>query len=526
MFGDKTHRNLYLIFLIILSVGLSMGKLLMSISMIGLSINWLIEGKFNKKWQLNKKRGYCPLILSGLFVVELIWLINANDILLGLNSIRIKLPLLVLPIVIGTSIKLSFKEVKIITISFILGLILSTFIAYLVDIGSINKKTITSTSRDISIFMSHIRYSLVLTFSIFLILSLLINKQINKWLGLFLVFWFGALIYKMSSMTAFLGLFFGFVSFLISIIIHLKRKKIMAFTLISLIGLTIVSLNTIIKDHYNPKEIGKLSDLPVFSKAGEKYIHLNNSTLENGYYVWKNIAKKELSREWNKISEIPFGGKDQKGQNIKNTIYRYLTSKGLKKDKEGLEKLSKTDIEAIERGNTSHIKYNQISKRIRELLFEIDNFRKTNNPNNHSLTQRVLYWKIGIEIFKNNPLVGVGTGNSKLRFKEYYKKNKTILTKKNQRYAHNQFLSQLINFGLIGFILWILILATPIIQLIKLQNPLFLSFIFLMFIAFLSDDMLERQAGVTIFASIFYILFFLNKEEKIKDLFFLKKNSK
>ncbi len=508
-----------------MSVGLSMGKLLMSISMIGLSINWLIEGNFNKKWQLNKKRGYCPLILSGLFIVEILWLINANDISLGLNSIRIKLPLLVLPIVLGTSIKLSFKELKTIIISFVLGLILSTIIAYLVDIGLIDKKTITSSSRDLSIFMSHIRYSLVLSFSIFLILSLLLNKHINKWLGLFLVFWFGALIYKMSSMTAFLGLFFGFAIFLIGIIIH-SKKKIMVLILIGLTSFTIISLNTIITDHYKPKETGNISELPQFSKAGEKYLHLNNNTLENGYYVWKNIAKKELSREWNKRSKIPFLGKDQKGQSIKNTLYRYLTSKGLKKDKEGLEKLSKIDIEAIQRGNTSSIKYNQISKRIRELLFEIDNFKKTNNPNNHSLTQRVLYWKIGFEIFKKNPLFGVGTGNSKFKFKEFYKTNKTILSKKNQRYAHNQFLSQLINLGLIGFIFWLLILGIPIIQLIKLENPLFVSFICLMFIAFFSDDMLERQAGVTIFSSIFYILFFLNKEEDIKELFFLKKNSK
>ena len=254
MFGHKIHRKLFILFLIILSIGLSMGKLLMSISMIGLSVNWLIEGGFNKKWQLNKIRGYFPLIFSGLFIVEILWLVNANDISSGLNSIRIKLPLLVLPIVLGTSNKLNSKELKTITVSFILGLILSTIIAYLVDIGFIDKKTITSTSRDISIFMSHIRYSLVLSFSIFLILSLMINKQINNWLGLFLVLWFGALIYKMSSMTAFLGLFFGLGIFLISIIRYSKKKKIMGITLISLTTLTILSLNTIITDHYKLKE--------------------------------------------------------------------------------------------------------------------------------------------------------------------------------------------------------------------------------------------------------------------------------
>jgi len=526
MFSYQIHRKLFILFIIILSIGLTMGKLLMSVSMIGLSVNWLIEGNFNKKWQINKSRGYSPIIFSGLFIIEILWLFVANDISSGLSSIRIKLPLLVLPIVLGTSAKLNSKELKIILYSFILGVVFSTVIAYLVDYGLIDKKTITGTSRDISIFMSHIRYSLVLSFSIFIVLFLIIKKKINKWLGLFLAFWFGALIYKMSSMTALLGLFFGFGVFLINIFMNSKKRTLILSTFVSLTFLIIISLYTIISDHYNAKESEPLPDLLEHSKAGEKYIHYNNKSLENGYYVWKNIAEKELTKEWRKRSEIPINGKDKKGQSIKHTLYRYLTSKGLKKDKEGMEKLSQIDIEAIQNGCTSSVQYNQISKRIRGLLFEIDNFKKTNNPNNHSLTQRILYWNIGFEIFKKSPIIGFGTGNSKLIFKDFYKKNKTILSEKNQRYAHNQFLTQLINLGIIGFVLWIFLLLTPIIKLINFKDPLFLSLICLMFIALISDDMLERQAGVTISASFFYIIVFLNSEEKLKKLFFLKKNPK
>tara|TARA_B100001287_G_scaffold6636_1_gene5109 strand:+ start:34967 stop:36478 length:1512 start_codon:yes stop_codon:yes gene_type:complete len=503
-----------------------MGKLMMSISMIGLSINWLAEGNFKKKKQLNRDRGYSPIFFVSLFIIEIIWLLVAEDMSSAMSSVRIKLPLLVLPIVLGTTTRLNNKELKIVTVSFIVGVVISTIIAFLVEYGLIDKKTITGTSRDMSIFMSHIRYSLVLSISIFLVLLLIIKKQINNLLGSFLIFWFGSLIYKMSSMTAFLGLFIGLFIFLIHTIIFSKRKKLSGLILLSLSVFSAISLKVIIDDHYKPKEIGVFSELAKYSKAGEKYIHLNNNTLENGYYVWRYIAEKEITKEWNKRSKIPITAKDQKGQNIKNTLYRYLTSKGLKKDKEGIDKLSDIDIELIQRGNTSSVKYNQISKRIRQLLFELENFKKTNNPNNHSLTQRILYWKIGVEIFKKSPLIGFGTGNSKLLFKEFYNTNETILTKKNQRNAHNQFLTQLINLGLIGFFFWVLILSVPSLKLLNFKDPLFLSFICLMFVAFISDDMLERQAGVTIFSAFFYMLVFLKEEEKVSKLFFLKKNSK
>ena len=50
------------------------------------------------------------------------------------------------------------------------------------------------------------------------------------------------------------------------------------------------------------------------SVNGEKYIFdLNNTFTENGYYLWENIAPKELEKEWNKVSKLSFKGKRQKG---------------------------------------------------------------------------------------------------------------------------------------------------------------------------------------------------------------------
>jgi hypothetical protein len=528
MLHHQTHRKLYLFFLFVLALGLTMGKLLMSISMIGLSLNWLLEREFKIKWQRNKEKGYVPIIFVSLFLLEGIWIFVGEEVFFGIDSLRIKLPLLILPIVFGTSKRLNDKEFKKLVITFLSGVLLSTVIAVLVEQGWINKKSITGSSRDISIFMSHIRYSLVLCFAVLLLVHLIITKQINKLFGVLFSLWLGVLIYKMSSITAILGLIIGLGVYFIYIIStsNLRMKVVLGFVFLSFLSFLFVSIFNIINDHYSPKEKGLISELPHRSLGGEKYNHLQNKVLENGYYVWNNIAEKEVSKAWEKRSKINIKGKDNKGQNIKHTLYRYLTSMGLKKDKEGLSMLSFADIKEIENGKTSAIEYNKIEKRFREFLFEIDNYKTTKNPNNHSLTQRLLYWKIGVEIIKESPIIGVGSGAAKKAYKNYYKSNSTILSLNNQRNAHNQFITQFINLGLIGFLIWGLIILIPVIKLFKLKSPLMVAFFLSMLIALISDDMLERQAGVTICASIFYIFLFNEKDEKLKGLFLLKKNTK
>ena len=87
-----------------------------------------------------------------------------------------------------------------------------------------------------------------------------------------------------------------------------------------------------------------------------------------------------------------------------------------------------------------------------------------------------------------------------------YKTTPSILEIDNQKYPHNQLLTQLINLGLFGIFLWLIALVSPIFYSRVYRNPLFLIFCILMVVSMLSDDMLERQAGVCIFSFI-YTLF-------------------
>ena len=83
-------------------------------------------------------------------------------------------------------------------------------------------------------------------------------------------------------------------------------------------------------------------------------LDLKDTTTENGFFLWENIAQKELERTWNRKSKrISFNSKDKKNQPVKATLYRFLTSKGLNKDSVGLSKLTKNEIQKIENGETS-----------------------------------------------------------------------------------------------------------------------------------------------------------------------------
>ena len=156
--------------------------------------------------------------------------------------------------------------------------------------------------------------------------------------------------------------------------------------------------------------------------------------------------------------------------------------------------------------------YSNITKRIRDLIYEYEAFKKNRNPNNQTLNQRLIFWNVGKEIFFLKPFFGHGTGGSKIAYKQYYLKTQTLLNKDNQLLAHNQFITQLVNLGLIGFVLWLGILLYSFIK--SSKSILFLSipYLILMFLAFMSDDMLEIQAGVTIFSFFGTLILFQVKE--------------
>ena len=513
MLKGTTHRKVYVFFISCLAASITLGKVPMSVSLIGLTLNWILELDFQIKGKKIKDQKYLPIIFSGLFLIEFFWLPISKDTTIGLNVLRIKLPLLLLPLIIGSCTSFSKREWKIIITTFFIGILVSTIWVYLVSLEVLPTKKDSGTIRDASIFMSHIRYSVLLSFSTVLILCLAFKNLINKLIAVIIFLWLGFLIFKLATITAILGLSFSLVFLFIAFLFSSKNKNKIVYiagiaSLFFLVGLYITAT---VKDFYHVKS--KERSLLTYSIGGEKYqLDFKDNTTENGFYLWENIAQKELERCWNRKSKFSFTSKDKKKQPVKATLYRFLTSKGLHKDSVGLSNLTQNEIQKIENGETSSVSYNNFEKRIRSLLYQKESRKKNSDSNNQTINQRVVFWKAGIDIFLNQPAFGHGPGGAKTQFKKYYKNRNTNLNKSNQLLAHNQFITQAINLGALGTIIWLFIMFYSFLKVEKGMLLFFVPYLILMFFAFMSDDMLEVQAGVTIFSFFGTLMLFYNSK--------------
>jgi hypothetical protein len=510
------HNYIFTGSLMLLAVSLPLSPFMVSLSQIILLVNWLVEGNFQNKLQQIRNRKTVLFFLM-IYLAHLIWLIPTSDYSYALKDIKIKLPLLILPLVLGTSRALKNSEFKSVLLAFAGGVLISSFFS-IYRLSTMDYMP-TADIRDISLFISHIRLALLVNMAIFSIIYLLVTGTFqwqrvmrnSLWASLVWLIFF---LFILKSIT-------GIVIFIITGILFLllfssqfeKRyfyiKYPLQYLLISVVLVITgyIIYVTISFSFKSPIE----KEMKTHSLSGNLYEHHPaNRQIENGNYVWINISREELQNEWNRRSSIDFNDYDLKGQELRYTLIRYLASLGLDKDSAGMAILTGTDILNIERGMANHIyQYNKwVYPRIYLIIWEIDNYIKGGNPTGHSFSQRFIYWKAGKAIAANNFWFGVGTGDVAEAFNRYYAENETGLAPRWQLRAHNQFLTFLISFGLTGFLLVMLAMITPFFIERRGGQILPVMFASIALLSMLTEDTLETQAGATFFAFFYVLLIF------------------
>jgi len=88
-------------------------------------ISWILNGGFIKVKLLTGEKKEI-LIFFSIYLVYLIWMLNTSDTRTGFTELRLKLPLLLFPLVTGLSSPIEGKELRIIITSFISGVIVSS----------------------------------------------------------------------------------------------------------------------------------------------------------------------------------------------------------------------------------------------------------------------------------------------------------------------------------------------------------------------------------------------------------------
>ncbi len=151
-------------------------------------------------------------------------------------------------------------------------------------------------------------------------------------------------------------------------------------------------------------------------------------------------------------------------------------------------------------------------RRVIETAHEIRSFEKVvdNKQTNH----RVYIWREGVEVIKEEPVLGKGTGsedqNLALRLEKIDAKfwdgsSVYFLSSGNYNY-HNQFLQWFASNGILGLIFILVMFGISFYHSLKKNKGLVAAWLALCFISFLTESMLERQAGVMFFGFFFGLL--------------------
>ena len=172
LFPEKVHHYIYIFALIVLLAGLPMSKFLMSLSQIILACNWLLEGNLKNKF-ITFWKNKTALIVSSLLLLLFIGLIYTEDFNYAFKDIRIKAPLFILPLIISTSKPLSRIVYDVILQLFVLSIIIATVFSALILIDVVHRPVFDI--RDISIFISHIRFALLICVAIFISFYFILN---------------------------------------------------------------------------------------------------------------------------------------------------------------------------------------------------------------------------------------------------------------------------------------------------------------------------------------------------------------
>jgi hypothetical protein len=462
-------------------------------------------------------RNKAAVIFASVYLLHLAGMLFTTDYNYALKDLRIKLPLLLFPVVFSTMGKIEYKRFRILMLAYTASILAGT----LISMGIFFQAEYVDI-REISPFISSIRFGLNVSFSFFALLYFIIyDKQFKTWHKFFfavIAVWFVVFLVILESVTG-LGIIVAVgVSYLV---VLLFRTRYLYFKLVFIILAVGIPLSLFfyvrhtidVATHVEPV---KMEELDKYTAKGNLYINdTSHSNIEDGRYIGLYICYEELKEAWELRSNLKIDGMAENGQNIRSTLIRYLTSRDLRKDAAGVEALTDWDVRMIEKGvaNYNYLKYPGLRVRILKILMGYDVYKKTGNPSGSSVMQRIEYSKAAFDIIQDHFWFGVGTGDLEDALNDQYKRMGSELKKRYRFHAHNQFLAIFIAFGVFGFLWFLFAMVYPPIKEKKFGDYFFVTFFLLAVFSMLSDDTMETQAGVTFFAFFYAFLLFAKQKQ-------------
>ena len=536
----KTGTYFYLLGLILVVISLPTSRFVLSLSMVYLLVLWFLLGldmrsisemypekpfasrillriafSFKGIWHNIKTRfsdfihNKVAVVMASVYVMHLLGLIYTYDFPSAFHDLRIKLPLLIMPLVLSTMKPLDRKQFDTVLCFFIAAVF---FVTVLGTVKFVRRDFVDV--RELSPFINYIRLALCIVFSIFVLGYYLVKRNHSlmiKTIMVFMIIWFLWQITVFESFTSVLviaALCFVLVMYFIFRSTKTNVKICMVVAIVVVAGVVIYFPYKVAKDYMNPAKVD-VTQLDTHTKLGNPYVFDTIAFgVEDARYVGLYLSKNEMLDAWNKRSVKKINSEWDDGY---RTLVRYLTSKDLRKDAEGVEHLTENDIRNIENGiaNYNYIENPGFKTRIMKVMVAYNNYERNGDANGSSVFQRVEYIKASFEIIKDNPVFGVGTGIIK-PFADYYENTNSKLRPEYRLRSHNQYLAITVAFGVVGLLWFLFSMFYPLIADKGNRNYLYIVFLFIVMLSMFTDDTLETQVGATLFAFFNSFLVFCN----------------
>ena len=536
----KTGTYFYLLGLILVVISLPTSRFVLSLSMVYLLVLWFLLGldmrsisemypekpfasrillriafSFKGIWHNIKTRfndfihNKVAVVMVSVYVMHLLGLIYTYDFPSAFHDLRIKLPLLIMPLVLSTMKPLDRKQFDTVLWFFIAAVF---FVTVLGTVKFVRRDFVDV--RELSPFINYIRLALCIVFSIFVLGYYLVKRNHSlmiKTIMVFMIIWFLWQITVFESFTSVLviaALCFVLVMYFIFKSTKTNVKICMVVAIVVVAGVVIYFPYKVAKDYMNPAKVD-VTQLDTHTKLGNPYVFDTIAFgVEDARYVGLYLSKNEMLDAWNKRSVKKINSEWDDGY---YALVRYLTSKDLRKDSEGVEHLTENDIRNIENGiaNYNYIENPGFKTRIMKVMVAYNNYERNGEANGSSVFQRVEYIKASFDIIKDNPVFGVGTGIVKV-FADYYEDTNSKLKPEYRLRSHNQYLAITVAFGVIGLLWFLFSMFYPLFADKRNRNYLYIVFLFIVMLSMFTDDTLETQVGATLFAFFNSFLVFCN----------------
>ena len=511
--GKQLVYRVFLFCYIVLAIALPFNKLVLSLASVLLFLFTLLD--FSPKRDIEKIKTNKSLLLLFLFLgIHLISFFWSSNQEYFLKDLTVKLPLYALPLVLVLHPLQSSKELLSIFNCFILSVTFFSIYNFITFFSGNSFETIDI--RYMSQFVSHIRFGLMIVFAIVLSLyQVFFGKKQWPWAYYLITIWLLIYTHYAEVMSAYASIVLVIACSIVFIFFK-SFSKGKAIIYSSILALSFCSLGVLFYLFFlKAPESPKIGVNDKYTAEGNSYKHnLNSHYYINNNHVYSFICDEELHREWKNYSKHNLTDTNRYGYQHYYTLVQYMTSKGLRKDARGFQELSPLDLKRIEAGLISD---NTLKPGFGRRLETLRNEFYDDDPNGKTLKQRIEFVCTGWKIFLNNPFLGVGSGDLADAFTQQYKIDKTRLKKVNQLRAHNQFLSYFISFGILGGVVFLILMGYSFFYFVRRSDWPATLFLGLLLFSFLSEDTLETQVGVTFFALFYGIFVSSSLSNKYKD---------